>query len=133
MKVEIDSGSNITSALERLAQGIGTTVDQVFPWYVEQAVLNGTWTLTALFLSLLFALVCIMTSINKADWSGRTGSFNRYTILNLIGMVALVLTLFVGALSTVPAIKMIKNPNYYALRMLTNDISIMVHGRQERR
>jgi len=43
--VSVDVGQNITGLLEKLAVQMGTTVDKVFPWYVNQAYIEGCTTI----------------------------------------------------------------------------------------
>src|SRR5687767_11456912 len=71
MDVSVDIGKNLTSLLERLAQQIGTTVDKIYPWYVQQAYNEGV---TALFgITVVFLLSVTILAV---------GLFLTYTSAN---------------------------------------------------
>jgi hypothetical protein len=61
--VALDVGENITMLIEKLAAQIGTTVDQIFPWYVKQQVVEG-YTAVAIVLGFLaLSAILIMVGI----------------------------------------------------------------------
>ena len=63
VNAKVDIGQNLTSLLERLAQQIGTTADKVFPWYVQQAYIEGVTTLVAVAVLLIASIVTLSISL----------------------------------------------------------------------
>jgi hypothetical protein len=55
MDVNIDVGQQLGGMLQKLADQIGVTVAQIFPWYVQQASLEGI--IAVLFLVAGWAIV----------------------------------------------------------------------------
>ena len=122
--MEIDVGPNVTSMLERLAEQIGVTADKVFPWYVQQAYLEGVTTLVT------FAIIYLVLLI-FGIWFWRKADFTKYdwNVTALGAIIVTFITLFVSipaSIEGVKAARQILNPNYYAMKMLTYDIGKMV-------
>ena len=118
MDITVDAGPNITSMLERLAQQIGTTADMVFPWYVNQAHLEGITTLIGL--GIAWSLFICLISIGL--WKGDFEKGNRYATITVISCVLGFFTLVGSAFEGADAARKIMNPNYYAVKMLTYDL-----------
>lgn len=118
MNVSVDVGSNITSLVERLAQQIGVTADKVFPWYVQQAYLEGVTTLVAIVVSWIVLMALLPFFVKGADWN--------YPNPKMFGAVICFVCLMPATLSIpfggVESVRQIMNPNYYAMKMLTQDI-----------
>lgn len=123
MKVEasVDVGTNLNSLLERLAQQIGTTADKVFPWYVEQAYLQGVTTLWAIGLALVIGAVVILLTHRKADF----GNGNSAAVLCGCAMPVLALALLAAFVLGPQQVRKIINPQFYAMTMLAEDIGKM--------
>lgn len=117
----VDIGNNLTSLLERLAQQIGTTVDQVFPWYVNQAHIEGMTTLLFLGASYLIFIPTFVIALVKSDFNDA----NKATFITTGMGVALVFTLLGTAMEAPDAVRKLLNPNYYAVKMITRDIGNM--------
>ena len=118
MDVSVDAGPNITSLLERLATQIGITVDKVFPWYVQQAQLEGTVTVVAILVALLVFGVAFTLSVRKADY--KDGNFAA--VLSVFTGIALGVSVLLVPLSGLDGYLKTVNPNYYAMKMLTHDL-----------
>jgi hypothetical protein len=118
--INVDVGRNLTSLVERLAQQIGTTADKVYPWYVQQAYLEGVSSLVTLSLFLLVFGTIFAACLRKADF--RDHQFNRYAFMCLIAGAISFFTLLIGAIDGTEAARKLMNPNYYAVKMLTRDI-----------
>ena len=91
--VSVDLGDNLTNLIEQLAIQIGTTADKIFPWYVQQQVIEG-WTKAGIFAFLIGAsTLTVIISMTKADYdSGNVPAF-----LSLIfGGIALLAILIVS-------------------------------------
>ena len=118
VKATIDVGQNLTSMLERLAQQIGTTADKVFPWYVQQAYLEGITTLVAVAVMLVVTVVALAVSLPRAmrDDNSAAGP------VAVISGILLIALLTIGSFESIGAVRQIANPNYYAMKMLTQDI-----------
>lgn len=122
MNVELDVGPNITSMLERLAEQLGTTADKVFPWYVNQAQIEGLTTLIgiAAFLVMSAAVFCAMAW--KADYQ----KGNVPAIVSIPAGIILFFSVLAVPAEGIDAVRKMMNPNYYAMTMLTKDIGRMV-------
>jgi hypothetical protein len=118
----IDVGKNLTSLLERLAQQIGTTADKVFPWYVQQAQLEGVTALVAVCALLVISTAILAISLPIAV---RDGNSVAAPVAFVSGLVLLAV-LGIGTFESVEAVRKISNPNYYAMKMLTQDIGRLV-------
>jgi hypothetical protein len=125
MDVNVDVGKNLTSLLERLAEQIGTTADKVFPWYVQQAYLEGATTFVGIAFFLLLSSVLFIWSVKKADFSGGDLN-NRYAIIFVASCVMSFFSLIGTAFEGIEAARKMLNPNYYAMSMLTRDVGRMV-------
>lgn len=119
MDVKVDVGDNLTSLLERLAQQIGTTADQVFPWYVAQVWYDGVFTIAilVLFLVILLSVFCIGLWRFSRDNNDDIGAG-----MAVVSSVLLVLLFIIGASEGKIAATKILNPNYHAVSMLSQDI-----------
>ena len=118
---KVDVGENLTSLLERLAQQIGTTADKVFPWYVEQAYLQGVTTLVVLVFALVLFGVVFVLALRKADWN----EGGIAAVLSIVSGVALLITLGGALLSGPIQVRKMMNPNFYAIQMIVEDIGKM--------
>lgn len=120
--VFVDLGDNLTNLVEQLAIQIGTTADKIFPWYVQQQVIEG-WTKCALLVFLISTSLTVTTiSFIEADYD-RGNSFASLSII--FGLVTL-FSLFVGAVEATSIVGQIMNPNYYAMQELTADLAQLV-------
>jgi hypothetical protein len=116
----IDVGKNLTSLLERLAQQIGTTADKVFPWYVQQAQLEGATTLIGIVVCVCISLILFAAFFRSADFSD--SGFNKYAAMSLLSLGIGFVSLVAIPLEGIDAARKMMNPNYYAMKMLTQDI-----------
>lgn len=121
MKVELDVGNNITSLIERLAAQIGTTADKVFPWYVQQAQLEGITTLVTIAVLLMVLAPAFAYSLRNAD----TQTGEKYIFLAAGTGIALGFTCLISTFEAPQSVRQILNPNYYAMKMMTRDIARM--------
>lgn len=122
MEANIDIGSNLTSLIDRLAHQISTTADKLFSWYVEQAYLQGVTTLISYVLGLVFFGVIFAVAHKKADYN--KGNF--LAIVSIMSGAAFVLCVGFTLLCGPQQVRKIINPNFYAMQMLTDDISKLV-------
>jgi hypothetical protein len=121
--MELDIGKNLTGLLERLAGQIGTTADKVFPWYVQQAYLEGLTALVGVALAVTIAASLFFWSFKRANFNDEGNHFAPLCIGSGISLaVSIVAVFIVGIEST----RKLINPNYYAMQMLTHDIGRMV-------
>ena len=119
VKASLDVGENITALLEKLAHQIGTTADQVFPWYVKQSVLEGWLFWASISAAVIIGLTIFIPSFKRADF--RKG--NKYAVTTIIGGFVLILTIITFFLGGSQAITHISNPNYHALGAIVADLS----------
>lgn len=121
VNAKLDIGQNLTTLLERLAQQIGTTADKVFPWYVQQAHLEGVVFFTLIATVFLVSAVAVFYGILRGDWSsGEPGNFAA--VLTVMGCVCIFLTVAAAVVAGPRAATKVWNPQYHAMQMLTEDI-----------
>lgn len=125
MEMTVDVGNNIASLVERLAQQIGTTADQVFPWYVHQAYLQGVTSLASMLLALVIAVAVFVPSFRRADFD----EGNRATVLSVISGGIILLSLATCFVTGPQQVRKMLNPQFYAVTMLAEDIGKMRGGR----
>lgn len=121
--VTIDTGKNITTLIEKLASQIGVTAKEVFPWYVNQSIIEGYT-----FFGMLIGFTLISFGLFIFGYY-KTNKFNddNWGILPVIaGGIILFCCLLEGSLETSSAISQIYNPNYHAMKNITYDISQMI-------
>lgn len=117
--VAVDIGENLTKLLEQLAKQVGTTADKVFPWYVQQQVLEG-WASLCVHTAFLFVgLLMLVLSFRKSDFDNG----NRYVFVLCAGGVMLFITTLSIALNAVDIVTQINNPHYGAMKAMTGDLA----------
>ena len=124
MDITLDVGSEISSLLQKLADQIGVTVAQIFPWYVQQAWLEGV-----LFVALLLSfwavfIPLLIVGAKKADFNNG----NAWVPVTIASGFVLTASLIFAAFETTRAITKIANPNFHAMKMLTKDIGKLRGG-----
>lgn len=119
VKASLDVGENVTALLEKLAHQIGTTADQVFPWYVKQSVLEGWLFLACISAAVIVALTIFIPSFKKADF----GTENKYAIFAAISGMILSIVILVLLMGVSWAVTSISNPNYHAIKAIVADLS----------
>lgn len=117
----VDIGKNITEILEKLAHQIGTTAEEVFPWYVKQQVLEGWLYLVTDAVAFVLGLVFLLGFFSKADW--KSEGWNRYAVLSVIGAVVTTIAFGFFIFGFSNSVMHINNPNYYALKSMINDMA----------
>ena len=121
MNATIDVGSNLTALLERLAAQVGTTADKIFPWYVQQQVIEG-WVAAGISTIVAVAAVLLLRHFKTADFERG----NHSAVYAVIGCV-LAGTLTLVTLVTAPhTISKILNPEFHAMRDLSHDVGRLV-------
>lgn len=123
INASIDVGDNITGMLERLAAQIGTTADKVFPWYAQQAILEGVTALAFLGFFWIVFIVALAISFRKADFDDG----NRYAVVTAIAGIGIFFCMVGTVIDGADSVRKIMNPNYYAMKMMTQDIGRLVH------
>jgi hypothetical protein len=99
----------------------GTAADKIFPWYVQQQIIEG-WTYTVVTCVLAVAAVILLRHFKTANFDEGNGS----AILAIIGaMLAGVVTL-ATAMTAPDTIGKIINPEYAAMRDLSRDVGRLV-------
>lgn len=121
--VTIDAGKNITALIEKLASQIGVTAKEIFPWYVNQSILEGY---TFIGMLIVFTLISSALLIFGYYKSNKFEDENWGIIVSIAGGMILFCCLFAGALETSSAISQIYNPNYHAMKNITYDIGKMI-------
>ncbi len=122
----IDVGDNITGMLEKIAGQLGTTADKVFPWYVQQASIEGWTALAFLTIAILIFLPTFLVSIRMAKSPEREDGPNASFFVCIVAGCILFFTFLLGGMEGTEAVRKIMNPNYYAMKMMTRDIGNLV-------
>jgi hypothetical protein len=117
-EVSVDVGPNAKELIERLAQQIGATADQVFPWYVQQQIIEGWTTLVVLGIFLVVSIVAFSMSLRKADWS----EGNAASVLSILSGLLLAFSVAGVPLEGVDAVRQVLNPKYYAVKVILQQV-----------
>lgn len=122
VSASIDIGQNLTTLLEKLSAQVGTTADEIFPWYVQQQIIEGyLW--MGVSLSVFFlGVVLIMATKKKADFDNG----NLSAVFLCIGVVLGIFGFTLAVLGAKGAISQILNPNYWALKSMTSDMARLI-------
>ena len=113
--ITIDVGEKITTLLEQLANQIGVTVEQVFPWLVRQQFLEAICNI----IIYIFLLISLPIITYKAY--NKTEEWEAPTIPGMICIISLIAFSVVYMLCLVDMsnnITQIFNPEYHALKNL---------------
>lgn len=119
IKASVDVGDGVSTLLTKLAEKIGTSVDQVFPWYINQQVIEG-WTflaVVAVFILLLSATT--IYSYKRSDFDNE----NVFVLLFVISLGLFLLAILGFAFGASGAVSKIINPEYHAVQQLFKDVS----------
>lgn len=71
INASVDIGKNLTGLIEKLAAQIGTTADKVYPWYVQQAYLEGVTTLVTIAIVIPILSITFALAVRSKLWSGQ--------------------------------------------------------------
>lgn len=119
MSESVEISSNVIKLIRDLADQIGTTVDKIFPWYVQQQQLQGGIFLFITTSCLIMGLVGFLKFVKTADFNkGNADSF-LVVIFAIISTLSVVMFVANG----VNAITQLVNPNYHAVHALIKDFS----------
>ena len=118
IKASVDVGDGISTLLTKLAEKIGTSVDQVFPWYVNQQVIEGWVFLSVATVIILVLLAATTYSRKKADFDIE----NAFTLLFVVLSGLFLLAISGFALGASDAVSKILNPEYHAVHQLLKDV-----------
>ena len=122
VKASVDIGDNLVALLDKIAKQIGTTADQVFPWYVKQQVLEGWMFFICDGVAITLSTTLLISFLKKSSWK----NMNAYSFLAIVAGCATFLSLFILLLTSPNAVTQIINPNFFALRTLTHDLSRLI-------
>ncbi len=126
MEMKVDVGQNLTSMLERLAAQIGTTADKVFPWYVQQAQIEGAITVSLAGIALMLSLVALAYGVIKGKWDSGGDPDNLAAVATILGGILLVTSSLFSLLNVPGGVTKIYNPQFHAMQMMSRDIGRMV-------
>ena len=114
-----DIGNNLTQLLEKLGQQIGIAADKIFPWYVQQQIIEG-WTQLCLNVGIcLISIFIIIYCLPKTDFDEP----DKYGILSIVGGFLFFVAFLVLCANLSMYITQIINPNYHAMHTLISDLS----------
>jgi hypothetical protein len=122
--VSIDIGENTTSLIEKLAQQLGMTVEQIYPYYIKQAWLEGILpTCASGFLMVVwFIVVGSIFGSSYLDWKEK-GVYEGELLVGT-GIVGTIVFLVIS-MWMVSAITRFLNPEYHAIQEIIHAISTL--------
>jgi len=121
IKATADIGDNLTRLIERLAQQIGVTADKIFPWYVQQQIIEGWVALAIICVTLVVGSVLINSTKHKKLQSD--GELNKTFFVLIVGVLMTVLGCLGLATTGSKLTAKILNPQYAATQALIKDIA----------
>ena len=123
INASIDVGKNVAELLTRLASQIGVAADKVFPWYVQQQVIEGT---TRLIVWAMIALVGVFLVGFLRNKKRGLGSYETPTPAGVgfvAGVILLVMFSTYALAGAADDISRVLNPGYHAMQAITKDIA----------
>ena len=114
VSASIDVGKNTQALIEKLAAQIGVTVDKVWPWLVQQQVLEGWTSLAATLLAVVIGIVLLGVGRRILLKTSEDLCVPFFVIGGVIFMIAAIAVFFHGPIS----VQQILNPEYAALKDL---------------
>ena len=114
----VDIGNNLTNLLTKLAEKIGTSVDQVFPWYVTQSVVTGWIHIIIYLIFLIGSPIVFFKSYKKTDWDDG----NIYSVLCVGSAVIFFCCLIYTCAGLTSDISMVINPKFNAIQQLLKSL-----------
>jgi hypothetical protein len=120
-------GSAVVQAVTDLAKSLKMTVDQIFPYYVRQAYLNGlapfvVFTISEIILlAITLILALLHNKYSRSEVKGHKDAKEVCGVFAIIIFVVFLIVLIIGALSVSGWIKLMMNPEYGAIRQLIDD------------
>lgn len=121
----IESGGTAAVKLvERLADTLGMTVKQVFPYYLKQAYLEGLIRLlvfVALEIICVFLLIVLVPLAFSLSKSNKEDGAVTCGVLAVITFVVFLIGLIVGATEGANWIIKMNNPEFRAVQMMVDD------------
>ena len=121
IKASVDVGDGVSTLLTKLAEKIGTSVDQVFPWYVNQQVIEGWTYLAVISVAILLLLSVVIYCYKKADFDNENAS----VILFGVSSIFFFLVVFGCAFGVSGIVSKILNPEYHAVQQLLKDVGCL--------
>lgn len=121
MEHTVDVGKNVLALIEKLATQIGTTVDQVFPWFVAQASIEGWMMIFVPIVSIVVFGILFYFLFNRAN---RTRDEGDGILAMLVGIV-FAISVIVSFFSIPNGTMRVLNPNFYAMQELSNTVRNM--------
>lgn len=121
MEHTVDVGKNVLALIEKLATQIGTTVDQVFPWFVAQASIEGWMMIFVPIVSIVVFGILFYFLFNRAN---RTRDEGDSILAMLVGIV-FAISVIVSFFSIPNGAMRVLNPNFYAMQELSNTVRNM--------
>jgi len=119
-QVIVGLSEGVLARIDTLAQKIGVTVEQLWPWLVKQQYVEAFWALSMFSLSLIVGIF-ILRFILKTDYAGFSKYSEPTTARQVIGIILGILTGFgfiVAFIFTIQELPDVLNPKYWALRDL---------------
>lgn len=117
-RMDLELGERTISIFEKLANQIGTTVENVFPWYVKQQLLEGWLFLGIFLLIIIVCFIIISKTYSKATFSPEP---DRYGIASIISIFCLIFILIVLLCIAPEVLTKIINPKLLALQEIIID------------
>ena len=119
LNTTIDIGKNMTDLLEKLAMKIGTTADKIFPWYINQQFIDGITFIIVMLILIMVSFSILYVSNKKANYKGP----GKYEVAAICSLIFGVFAVVIFSLEINTALSKIFNPEYYAFKTLTRDLS----------
>lgn len=118
IKASVDVGDGVSTLLTKLAEKIGTSVDQVFPWYVNQQVIEGWVFLAVATVAILLLSTMTIYSYKRSDFDNENVFVLLFTISTVVTFIAMVAC----TTGVSGSVSKILNPEYHAVRELIKDV-----------
>lgn len=119
MNVSVDLGDRAATVLQRLADQIGVTVDQVLSWYVKQQLIIG-W--VQLVVPWAVFVICMITSRIYFTKACCQSGDDTYEVVTAILFAFCVIAAVLGLILLSPSLERVLVPEAHAVRALFIDL-----------
>lgn len=127
--VAVDIGPNTTEMLEKLASQLGMTVEQVWPFFVKQAVVSGTVAVSLILVALLVSGLSFAWGVRELTRiSSETSKIHddAARISAAVGGSLFALSVFAAVCGLPIALPKLFNPEFWAIKELVRQAATLV-------
>lgn len=109
---------NISEVLEKLAEQLGITVVNIYPYFIKQQIIEGYMFIFLTLFVMIVSGVIVKTNYDKAVWGDDI--LDKHAILILLATVVLCASIIVFLIEITAAVSKIINPEFGAINKIVS-------------